>query len=132
MMSEINVTPLVDVMLVLLIIFMVAAPTMTQGLDVNLPKVDTAALQTEEEQTILTIKENGALFLDELQVPGDNLAYQVAEVMKTKGNATIFIRADQATPYGQVAKVMGQLRKAGITNVGLVTEPADRSIPAPQ
>lgn len=125
MMSEINVTPLVDVMLVLLIIFMVTAPMMTQGLDVNLPKVDATALQTEEEQTVLTIKVDGSLFLDEFQVAGENLAFQVTEVMKLKGNTTIFIKADQATPYGQVARVMGQLRKAGITSVGLVTEPAD-------
>lgn len=125
MMSDINVTPMVDVMLVLLIIFMVAAPMMTQGLDVDLPKVDATALQTEQEQTILTIKDDGTLFLDELEVDGKNLAFQVTEVMKFKGNTTIFLRADQATPYGWVAKVMGQLRKAGITSVGLVTEPAD-------
>ena len=129
MMSEINVTPLVDVMLVLLIIFMVAAPMMTQGLEVNLPKVDSAALQTEEEQTILTIHADGTLFLDEYQVPGDNLAYKVTAVMKANGNTTIFIRADHATPYGEVAQVMGQLRQAGITNVGLVTEPADKIAP---
>ena len=76
MMSEINVTPLVDVMLVLLIIFMVTAPMMTQGLDVNLPKVDSQALQTEQQQTILTIKADGTIFLDEFAVPVANLAYQ--------------------------------------------------------
>ncbi|MDL2226278.1 protein TolR [Deltaproteobacteria bacterium OttesenSCG-928-M10] len=127
MMSEINVTPLVDVMLVLLIIFMVTAPMMTQGLDVNLPKVDSQALQTEEQQTILTVKSDGAIFLDEFEVPEANLAFQVAEVMKTKGSQTVFLKADQNTPYGNVAGVMAQLRKAGITSVGLVTEPADRT-----
>lgn len=127
MMSEINVTPLVDVMLVLLIIFMVTAPMMTQGLDVNLPKVDSQALQTEEQQTILTIKADGAIFLDEFAVPVTNLAYQVAEVMRVKKNQTVFLRADQDTPYGAVAGVMGQLRQAGITSVGLVTEPADQA-----
>lgn len=125
MMSEINVTPLVDVMLVLLIIFMVTAPMMTQGLDVNLPKVDANALQTEEKQTILTVKIDGSIFLDEIQVPVENLAFQVVEVMRTKGNRMVFIKADQATHYGNVAKVMGQLRQAGITSIGLVTEPAD-------
>jgi len=127
MMSEINVTPLVDVMLVLLIIFMVTAPMMTQGLDVNLPKVDSTALQTEEQQTILTIKANGEIFLDEFTVTETNLAFQVAETMKTKGNQTVFLKADQDTPYGTVAGVMGQLRLAGITSIGLVTDPADRT-----
>ncbi|MDR1044305.1 MAG: protein TolR [Candidatus Adiutrix sp.] len=128
MMSEINVTPLVDVMLVLLIIFMVTAPMMTQGLDVNLPKVDADALQSEEQQTILTIKPDGTVFLDEIELAGpENLAYQVTEVMNIKGSKMIFIKADLATPYGQVAAVMGQLRRAGITSIGLVTEPADRN-----
>ncbi|MDR0881259.1 MAG: protein TolR [Candidatus Adiutrix sp.] len=129
MMGEINVTPLVDVMLVLLIIFMVAAPMMTQGLDVNLPKVDSTALQTEEQQTVLTVKPDGAIYLDEFPVSVANLAHQVAEVMKTKGSQTVFIKADQATAYGEVAAVMGQLRQAGITSIGLVTEPADRQAP---
>ncbi len=132
MMSEINVTPLVDVMLVLLIIFMVTAPMMTQGLDVNLPKVDSQALQTEQQQTILTIKANGELYLDDFKVTPDNLAYQVTQVMQVKKNQTVFLRADQDTPYGFVATVMGQLRAAGITSVGLVTEPVDRSTKANQ
>lgn len=127
MMSEINVTPLVDVMLVLLIIFMVTAPMMTQGLDVNLPKVDANSLQTEDKQTILTIKADGSIFLDEFAVSVDNLAYQVSEVMNIKGNQMVFIKADSTTPYGDVAGVMGQLRKAGITSIGLVTEPPDNS-----
>lgn len=129
MMGEINVTPLVDVMLVLLIIFMVTAPMMTQGLDVELPKVDPSQpLQTEDQQTILTIKKDGEVWLDEQRVVRtENLAFQVQEVMKTKGTKTVFLRADKDTPYGDVATVMSQLRQAGISNVGLVTEPADRS-----
>jgi len=126
MMSEINVTPLVDVMLVLLIIFMVTAPMMTQGLDVNLPKVDTTALQTEDQQTILTIKPDGTVFLDEFEVPTVDLAFKVAQVMETKGSKTVFLKADQSTAYGDVAAVMGQLRQAGITSIGLVTDPADK------
>ena len=130
MMSEINVTPMVDVMLVLLIIFMVAAPMMTQGLDVDLPKVDSNALQTGDKQTILTVKADGSIYLDEYAVGTENLAYQVTEVMKTKGNQSVFIRADRTTAYGDVAGVMGQLRKAGITSIGLVTEPAETGAPA--
>jgi biopolymer transport protein TolR len=132
MMSDINVTPLVDVMLVLLIIFMVTAPMMTQGLDVNLPKVDSQALQTEQQQTILTIKADGTIYLDEFTVSVANLAYQVTEVMRVKNNQTVFLRADQDTPYGTVAGVMGQLRSAGITSIGLVTEPVDHLTPADQ
>jgi biopolymer transport protein TolR len=127
MMSEINVVPLVDVMLVLLIIFMVAAPMMIHGLDVELPKVDAQALQTEEQQTVLTIKADGTIFLDEHEVSGDNLAFQVAQVMKTKGEKaqTVFLKADHNVRYGAVAVVMSQLRQAGIASIGLVTEPAD-------
>ena len=126
MMSEINVTPFVDVMLVLLIIFMVTAPMMTQGLEVDLPKVDTEIMQTEDQQTVLTIKKDGAIFLDDSEIAGpDNLAFQVQAVMDAKGTKTVFLRADKDAPYGNVATVMGQLRKAGIVNVGLVTEPAD-------
>jgi biopolymer transport protein TolR len=126
MMSEINVTPLVDVMLVLLIIFMVTAPMMTQGLDVELPKVDAQALRTEDRQTVLTIKANGAIFLDEFEVSEVNLAYQVSQVMRTKDSQTVFLKADHSVAYGAVAGVMAQLRRAGVASIGLVTEPADR------
>ena len=129
MMSEINVTPLVDVMLVLLIIFMVTAPMMTQGLDVELPKVDAQALQTEERQTVLTIKADGTVFLDEHEVSGFNLAFPVAQVMKAKGAQTVFLKADHNVAYGAVVRVMSQLRQAGITSIGLVTEPVDRTAP---
>ena len=126
MMSEINVTPLVDVMLVLLIIFMVAAPMMTQGLDVELPKVDAQALQTEERQTVLTIMADGKVFLDEHEVSGANLAFQVAQVMKVKEGQTVFLKADHSVAYGAVAEVMSQLRRAGVTSIGLVTDPVER------
>ncbi len=129
MMSDINVTPLVDVMLVLLIIFMVTAPMMTQGLDVDLPKVDAQALQTEKEQTIITIKADGSIYLDEVQISGFNMAFQVQQVMTTKGNQIVFLKADQNATYGSVATIMAQLRQAGITSIGLVTEPADRTVP---
>ena len=128
-MSEINVTPFIDIMLVLLIIFMVTAPMMTQGLDVELPKVDAQALQTEERQTVLTIRADGAVFLDEHEVSGINLAFQVAQVMKVKGSQTVFLKADHSVAYGAVAGVMSQLRQAGVTSIGLVTEPAERPAP---
>jgi len=127
MVSEINVVPLVDVMLVLLIIFMVAAPMMTQGLDVELPKVDAQALQTEEKQTVLTIMADSTLFLDEFQVSGADLAFQLARVMEAAGSRTVFLKADHSVSYGVVAGVMSQLRQAGVTSIGLVTEPPERA-----
>jgi biopolymer transport protein TolR len=108
---------------------MVTAPMMTQGLDVELPKVDAQALRTEEQQTVLTIKADGTVFLDEHAVSGSNLAFQVAQVMRVKGNQTVFLKADHNVAYGAVAGVMSQLRQAGVTSIGLVTEPADRSAP---
>jgi biopolymer transport protein TolR len=129
MMSEINVTPMVDVMLVLLIIFMVAAPMMTQGLDVNLPKVDAAALQTEDKQTVITIRPDGVIFLDQTEASLENLAFQVGAVMKAKGSQTVFMKADAAVPYGDVAAVMAKLMEAGIASIGLVTEPAEAGRP---
>jgi biopolymer transport protein TolR len=128
MMSEINVTPMVDVMLVLLIIFMVAAPMMTQGLEVDLPKVDAKAMRTDQNLVVLTVQADGSVLLDETRLAGiNNLDAQVKEVMKTKNTESLFLKADQAVPYGRVAAIMGALREAGITNVGLVTDPADRS-----
>jgi len=134
MMSEINVTPLVDVMLVLLIIFMVTAPMMTQGLEVDLPDTDhSIALPTEDKQTILTVKADGTVFLDETMVPNvANLAFAVQEVMKIKNSKSVFLKADKITPYGTVATVMGQLLQAGITNIGLVTEPVDKTAEPPK
>ncbi|MDR1086340.1 MAG: protein TolR [Deltaproteobacteria bacterium] len=131
MMSEINVTPMVDVMLVLLIIFMVAAPMMTQGLEVDLPKVDAKAMRTDQNLVVLTVLADGRVLLDETALGTiDNLDAQVREVMRTKNTESLFLKADQAVPYGRVAAIMGALREAGITNVGLVTDPADRSQPA--
>jgi biopolymer transport protein TolR len=130
MMSDINVTPMVDVMLVLLIIFMVAAPMMTQGLEVDLPKVDASVMRTDQAMVILTVTSEGQVVLDGTALPSiDNLDAQVRQVMRTKGTESLFLKADQNVPYGRVASVMGALREAGITNVGLVTEPADRSQP---
>ncbi|MDR2142098.1 MAG: protein TolR [Deltaproteobacteria bacterium] len=130
LMSDINVTPMVDVMLVLLIIFMVAAPMMTQGLEVDLPKVDAKAMRTDQNLVVLTVLADGRVLLDETSLANiDNLDAQVREVMRAKGTESLFLKADQAVPYGRVAAIMGALREAGITNVGLVTDPADRSRP---
>jgi biopolymer transport protein TolR len=119
--SEINVTPFVDVMLVLLIIFMVTAPMMTEGLDVELPKVDASeTLPTENDHMILTVKDSGALFLDEYETTLDDLT-QVLQTNVRDIGRQLFVRADKNVPYGVVMEVMGRIRGVGITDVGLVT-----------
>lgn len=106
--SEINVTPFVDVMLVLLIIFMVTAPMMTEGLDVNLPKVEASeTIPTEDDHVILTIKADGTLFLDEYETTGSDLP-SVLDVNVRQPQKQLFVRADQAVPYGIVMEVMGK------------------------
>jgi TolR protein len=125
--AEINVTPFVDVMLVLLIIFMVTAPMMTEGLDVQLPKVEhSETLATENDHVILTVKENGALFLDTHEVAPADLTSVLTVNVRNPGRQ-IFVHADSKVNYGMVMEVMGSIRGAGITNVGLVTvSPAGR------
>lgn len=119
--SEINVTPFVDVMLVLLIIFMVTAPMMTEGLDVNLPRVEAAeALPTENDHIILTVKDDGTLFLDEYATSLADLATVLETNVRAPGRQ-LFVRADKSVPYGIVMDVMGRIRGAGIMDVGLVT-----------
>jgi len=123
LMSEINVVPLVDVMLVLLIIFMVTAPMMMQGMDVKLPEVDAQAMRTEGEQVVITMTAGGEIFLDEFKVSVEDLGPKVKRIMEVKGAKQVYLRADKNIPYGQVAKVMGEIREAGVTALGLVTEP---------
>lgn len=127
--SDINVTPFVDVMLVLLIIFMVTAPMMTEGLDVELPKVETSeTLQTEDDHIILTVKTDGSLFLDEYETTMSDLP-SVLDINVRQAQRQLFVRADQNVPYGIVMQVMGKLRAAGIKDVGLVTLSEAQSTP---
>lgn len=119
--ADINVTPFVDVMLVLLIIFMVTAPMMTEGLDVALPKVETSeVLPTDDDHVILTVKNGGALFLNEQETDMDNLPDALGARVKDSGRQ-LFVRADKDVPYGMVMSVMDRVRGAGIKDVGLVT-----------
>jgi biopolymer transport protein TolR len=130
LMSEINVTPLVDVMLVLLIIFMVTAPMMTQGLDVDLPQVNTQPIATETDRVVVTITAAGELFIDNTKVDAaQDVGPKVKRVMEVKNTKQVFLRADKSIEYGQVARIMGQIRQAGITAMGLVTEPEPVSGP---
>ncbi|MFH1033246.1 MAG: protein TolR [Pseudomonadota bacterium] len=128
-MGEINVVPLVDVMLVLLIIFMVTAPMMVQGLDVKLPETDSATLKHSEELLVLTVTREGKVFLDEFQVATEGLAEKIAGITGRKPETKVYLRADKDVPYGVVVQVMSEARKAGVSNLGMVTEPEKVAAP---
>ena len=122
--SEINETPFVDVMMVLLIIFMVTAPMMDSGLDVDLPQAKQVDnLPTDAEHLVLTVREDGALFLDTYQVQLDELETRLSMLVKDKGRA-LFLQADKAVPYGIVVDVMGRIKAAGIERLGVIAMPA--------
>ena len=126
--ADINVTPFVDVMLVLLVIFMVTAPMMTEGLDVELPQVQAAeVLPTEDDHMILNIKSDGSLFLDEYQTSLADLDSVLRHSVVTPGKQ-LFLRADKAVPYGTVMDVMGRVRAVGIINLGMMAESAPSGV----
>lgn len=121
--SEINVTPLVDVMLVLLIIFMVTAPMMQQGIDVNLPETSNSGVQTTEDPLVLIIKENRKIYIGSTPIDVNLLAKKIKAIFKNRKDRQIYIQADKKIEYGLVAEVMGEIRSAGIYNIGLITIP---------
>jgi biopolymer transport protein TolR len=124
--SQINVTPLVDVMLVLLIIFMVTAPIIQQGVDVNLPKVKANALPSKEEQFIVSITRNREVYLNDTRITTDQLSEKLKAISVERPNRQVFLRADDAVPYGEVVRTMAAIKAAGIEDVGMVTQmPAD-------
>jgi biopolymer transport protein TolR len=121
--SEINVTPLVDVMLVLLIIFMVSAPMMTTGIDVDLPKTHAAQMDVEEQKLLLTITKEQKVYLGETEVPYDRLEQALTTNTRLQRERELYLQADENVPYGFVARVMALVRKGGIEKLGLVTDP---------
>jgi biopolymer transport protein TolR len=123
MMSDINVTPLVDVMLVLLIIFMVAAPMMVQGVDVDLPQTTSKPLSSEKEPLIVTIDKHGAVHINTLEVEVDFLTEKLKKVLENRDNKEVFFRADKDVAYGKVIQVMAAMKAAGIEKLGMVTVP---------
>jgi len=125
-MSQINVTPLVDVMLVLLIIFMVTAPMMQQGVLVNLPKADTKALNPQETTVVVSIDRSGRLFINSSEVPGGELTAKLTAMFATRSKKEVFLKADKDVPYGEVIRAMAEIKGAGIERLGMVTEPAQR------
>ncbi len=126
LMAEINVTPLVDVMLVLLIIFMVAAPMMTQGIDVDLPQTTSKSLRQEEEPLLISVNSKGEIFLGKVKVTTALLRQQLGAMPPEARKRPIYLRADRQVPYGQVVAIMDDIKQAGFTRLGMVTQPATR------
>jgi biopolymer transport protein TolR len=124
LMADINVTPFVDVMLVLLIIFMVTAPMMMQGLDVALPQVTSKPLETKEEHLMVTVKQDRQIFINDFQVPLDELQGKLSKILQGRTDPEVYLKADRDVPYGLVAQVMAQIKDAGVNKLGMVTEPA--------
>jgi biopolymer transport protein TolR len=125
-MSDINVTPLVDVMLVLLIVFMVAAPLMTVGVPIELPKTIAKQLNTSTEPLTVSIKADGVIYLQDTVIKLDELASKLQALAKNGNNEQVMVRADTSTNYGAVMQVMGILNQAGYTKIGLVTATKDQ------
>ena len=124
-MSDINVTPLVDVMLVLLIIFMVTAPMMMQGVEVNLPKTTTKPIKTREDPLLLTVNKKGEIFLERHKIKLEGLDTKIKKIFENRREKEVLLRADKDVPYGFVMKVIANVKQGGIDKLGMVTEPLD-------
>lgn len=123
LLAEINVTPLVDVMLVLLIIFMVTAPMLQMGIDVNLPRVKSKSVDISEEKLVLTVNGAKEIFINKTKIPMTDLHVKLETIFAARIDKEIFLRADKNVPYGFVVEVMSEIRKAGIDKLGMITEP---------
>ena len=125
-MAEINVTPLVDVMLVLLVIFMVTAPMMQQGVQVNLPKADAKAMTPPEESVVVTVDKNGKIFINKEEIPAADLRNRLSNMFASRDRKEVFLKADAGVPYGEVVKAMAYIKGAGIERLGMVTESSQK------
>lgn len=125
--AEINVTPLVDVMLVLLIIFMITAPMLSMGIDVNLPRVKAKSVDVAEEKLVLTVNETREIFLNKTKMPLGELKPKLEAIFSNRIDREIFLRADKNVPYGFVVEVMSEVRKAGVDKLGMITEPPEET-----
>jgi biopolymer transport protein TolR len=121
--AQINVTPLVDVMLVLLVIFMVTAPIIQQGVQVNLPQAKAAAIPGTEELLVVSIAKNGKIYLNDNVMTLDELGSKIRAIRANQADKQVYVRADQDVRYGLVMKTIGELKQAGIERVGMVTRP---------
>lgn len=127
-MSEINVTPFVDVMLVLLIIFMVTAPMMVQGVDVDLPAATSSPLPTEEDHLIISIDNDLKVYINNQEVSAAFLTEKLGAVLENLDHNRVYLKADKKVPYGVVVNVMSQIKKAGVESLGMITLPEDAQI----
>jgi biopolymer transport protein TolR len=123
-MADINVTPMVDVMLVLLVIFMITAPLLTVGVPVDLPKTKALAMTNPDEPLVVSINKEGKIFLQEAELSADQLGPRVAAISNNNPDVKIFIRGDQAVNYGAIAQVLGQLVSAGFSHLALISDAA--------
>ena len=125
LMSDINVTPFVDVMLVLLIVFMVAAPMMIEGVEVSLPQATSKPMETEQEQLIVTVNKDGEIFLNDYKVALGELKEKLDLIIKGQSDREVYLRADKEIAYGIVVRVMSEIKDSGVERLGMVTEPQD-------
>ncbi len=126
LLSEINVTPFVDVMLVLLIIFMVTAPMMVQGVGVSLPEADSGPLPTEEDQLVITIDKSEQIYINDLKVSFDFLREKLIKIFENRPSREVYLRADRSISYGAVIQVMSEVKGAGVEKLGMLTEPVEK------
>jgi biopolymer transport protein TolR len=122
--AQINVTPLVDVMLVLLVIFMVTAPIIQQGVQVNLPQAKSGAIPGTEELLVVTIAKNGKVYLNDNSMSLDELGKKLRAIRKLQADKQVYLRADQEVRYGVVMKTIAEIKQAGIERLGMVTRPS--------
>jgi len=125
LMSDINVTPFVDVMLVLLIIFMVTAPMMVQGVNVSLPETTAQPLPSETEHLIVTIDAKGQVHISNYPVAMESLSHKLSKILEGRSDREVYLRADKNIPYGDVVKVMAEIKAAGVEKLGMVTVPIE-------
>ncbi len=121
--SQINVTPLVDVMLVLLVIFMVTAPIIQQGVQVNLPQAKSSAIPGTEEHLVVTVAKNGKIYLNDNALSLTELGQKLRAIKKLQADKQVYLRADQEVRYGDVMKTIAEIKQAGIEKLGMVTRP---------
>jgi len=123
LLSDINVTPLVDVVLVLLIIFMVTAPMLQMGIDVNLPRVKSKSIDVTEEKLVLTVNGAKEIYINKYKTSMTDLSAKLESIFANRIDREVFMRADKTVPYGFVVEVMSEIRKAGVDKLGMITEP---------
>ncbi|MEA2060635.1 MAG: protein TolR [Thermodesulfobacteriota bacterium] len=127
LMSEINVTPFVDVMLVLLIIFMVTAPMMVQGVDVDLPRTSASPMQKNEDHLVISVRQDQSVYINDQAVGVDALAGKLKKILENIDAETVYLKADKTVPYGIVVDVMSRVKQSGVGNLGIITLPKEDS-----